>query len=283
VSLVHTVLGDRSWARRLVAAVFACALLLPPAGSAGPCLAAGPEGNPALDPSTAPPLRSPIIVAPDMPEAPAAGKGRLSLQFFGNLQWCTFPDDRPVSPPEQVARPGARKEKDQVFTFGYTFTVAAIRRGAADGPIMLFESPIFRTASLRPAVKLGLSSKQETIGPGVGSSGVTGQPQPGKQPVGPGTLVPLWMGQNRCVKLPERLDFDVDAGVYDVYMAFDLMGKEGGWVHRSSAFLTDIAVAEARHTRVEGVIDLKGGRQRQVALLSASAPQATRTRGAGGP
>ncbi len=253
------------------------------AGGAEPCVAVVSAPAPAQDASTVPPPRPPVIVVPVMPGVPAPDKGRLSLQFSGNLKWCTFPDDRAVVPPDQVLRPGARKDKDQVFTFGYTFTVAAIRRGAAEGPIMLFESPVFRTASLRPAAKLGVSHKQETIGPGIGSAGAPGRPQPGKQPAGPDTLIPLWMEQNRCVTLPELLDFDLDAGVYDVYMAFDLMGKEGGWVHRSTGFLTDIAVADARRTLVEGVIDLQGGRQRRVALLSASEPQATGAQGAGGP
>jgi len=170
------------------------ALFLAPGVPAPPCLAAVPAGDPAQDLTTAAPaVRAPIIVAPNMPETPASGKGRLSLHFTGNLMWCTFPDDRPAPPPEPAQRPGARKEKDQVFTFGYTFTIAAIRRGATDGPIMLFESPVFRTASLRPAAKLGLTNKQDTIGPGIGSSGVPPKPQPGKRPVGPDTLVPFWM------------------------------------------------------------------------------------------
>jgi len=43
----------------------------------------------------------------------------------------------------------------------------------------------------------------------------------------PATLVPFWMEQYRCTTLTERFEFDLDPGVYDIYIAFDLMIATG--------------------------------------------------------
>src|SRR2546428_12480151 len=59
------------------------------------------------------------------------------------------------------------------------------------------------------------------------------------------------------------MDFDLDPGTYDVYVAFDLLNREGGWVHRMSGFLTDVPVEAARRTRLDGTINYGAGVQRQ--------------------
>src|SRR5437773_1139599 len=49
------------------------------------------------------------IIALGLPDEPAAGKGRLTLLFSGDHRWCTYPDDRPIKPPEDPRR----AERDQ--------------------------------------------------------------------------------------------------------------------------------------------------------------------------
>jgi hypothetical protein len=194
--------------------------------------------------------------------------GRLSLVFDGNRRWCTFPDDRVVRPPARPTAPSARRgerDRSEVFTFGYQFVVAAVRRGAADAPIMLYESPVFRTATWRPLSKVQPQALQRRSRSRMAAP--EGTPPP--RPVRPDTLVPYWQDLNRCATLPERMEFDLQPGTYDVYLAFDLMNREGGWVHRSTAFLTDVPVEAPGRTRVDGRIHMGGGSQREVELRTA--------------
>lgn len=212
-----------------------------------------------------PAQKPPVIRAPAMPEKPEAGRGRLTLAFSGNRRWCTFPDDRSVRPPRS---PLIRGEKeDEVFTFGYQFTVAAIRRGAADTPLMLFESPVIRTASWRPASKAGVDLSR---GPDFPMVGGEASPPGRTRRVTPNTLVPYWQEHNRCTTLPERLDFDLAPGTYDVYVAFDLLNRQGSWLHRMTAYLTDIEVDEGRRTRLDGRLHTKDRDVRELELLSAT-------------
>src|SRR2546426_713127 len=107
---------------------------------------------------------------------------------------------------------------------------------------------------------------------------------PGGPPKGPDTPVPFWHEVYRCVTMPEHMDFDLDPGTYDVYMAFDLLNRDGGWVHRSIGYLTDIRVEAARRTRLDGMINLARGADRQVELQSAAIePEATASPAAPGP
>jgi hypothetical protein len=213
----------------------------------------------------APALKPPVIRAPAMPEEPEAGKGRLILALSGNRRFCTFPDDRPIRPPRP---PMARGDiEDEVITFGYQFIVAAIRRGAADTPLMLFESPVIRTASWRPASKAGVDLNRAPQFPLVAGEA----PTPAQtRRVTPNTLVPYWQEQNRCTTLPEHLDFDLSPGTYDVYVAFDLLNRQGGWTHRMTAYLTDIEVDEGRRTRLDGRLHLQDRDARVLELLSAT-------------
>lgn len=252
--------------RRELAA--ACLLLMFP-------VAAPPARAEALPP----PARPPEILAPALPPAPEPGKGRLAFHIGGNRRWCTYPDDRLVRPPEQQGRFVKRNE---VFTFGYKFTVAAVKRGDAGAPLMLFESPVFRTATWRPASKVGQSRKSGPRGPIIGIEGEP-LPKPKQIPKDPDTLVPYWEEPYRCVTLPGRMDFDLDPGTYDVYIAFDLMKGDGTWVHRSNGYLTDIPVEAARRTRLDGLINLGAGADRQVDLLSASLDSDSDAPGAAGP
>lgn len=213
---------------------------------------------------TPPPPASPAIVASPLPGSPAPDKGRLKLMFGGNRRWCTYPDDRVIRPPH---KPGTVEKKNEIFTFGYRFTVSALKRGQADTPLMLYESPVFRTAIWLEASKVGQGRKSGPSGPVILSEGE--RPKP-KDPVTPGTLVPHWQEQYRCVTLPEEMDFDVDAGTYDVYLAFDLLNREGAWVHRSTGYLTDIPVENARSTRLEGRVNLGPGSERHVDIESSS-------------
>jgi hypothetical protein len=220
------------------------------------------------DEITPPVPRPPIILAPSVPAVPPPGMGRLTLAFDGNRRWCTFPDDRVMKPPAHpAASAGRRGQRDrrEIYTFGYQFVVAAVRRGAADAPIMLYESPVFRTASWRPL------SKVQPQGPQKPSRTQMVAPE-GKAPprlVRPDTLVPYWHELNRCATLPERMEFDLQPGTYDVYVAFDLINREGGWVHRSAAFLTDVPVEAPGRTRVDGRVHMGGGSQREVELRTA--------------
>jgi hypothetical protein len=215
-----------------------------------------------------------------MPPVPAEGKGRLALVIAGNRRWCTFPDDRLLRPPH---RPGAGDKKNEVFTFGYQFTVSAVKRGQADTPLMLYESPTFRTATWLPAFKLGLSKKPSPPRPSI-APGDDSRPKSKDTPVGPDTLVPFWHEEYRCVTMPDRMDFDLDPGTYDVYVAFDLLNREGKWVHRTTAYLTDVGIEAARRTRLDGVINFGGPSKRQVELQSSAIePEAAASPAAPGP
>jgi len=209
----------------------------------------------------APALRPPAILAAPMPPSPAPDKGRLVLMIGGNRRWCTFPDDRIVRPPE---KPGTVQKRNEVYTFGYRFTVSAVKRGQADTPLMLFESPVFRTASWLPASKAGLSRKTGPRGPIVLPEGDRRLTKASEPPVAPETLVPRWQEESRCVTLPERMDFDLAPGTYDVYVAFDILNRENSWMHRSTGYLTDVPVETARRTRLDGLVNLGAGSERQV-------------------
>jgi hypothetical protein len=219
------------------------------------------------------------MAVPFLPPEPPSGRGRLSLVFEGNRQWCTFPDDRVIKPPE---RPTTGKgSRDEVYVFGYKFVVAAVRRGAPDVPLMLFESPLYQTAAWRPAAKLGRGLPQGLSGPKILSEEEALRPAPrGPDPT---TLVPYWMEQFRCITLPERFDFDLEPGTYDVYIAFDILLRQKIWVHRMADYLTDVPVEAARRTRLEGLVNLGAAREREVALLRAALQPAAETPGAGGP
>ncbi len=223
-----------------------------------------------------PQVRPPEILAPPMPSTPAAGMGRLAWVIAGNRRWCTYPDDRLVKPPQ---RPGQTEEKDEIFTFGYKFSMSAVKRGNAATPLMLFESPLYRTAEWRLASKVGQTRTTARTGPSIGVPGERAS-RSRAIPKTPDTLVPYWDEVYRCVTFPARMDFDLEPGTYDVYIAFDLLNREGGWVHRMSGYLTDIQVEAARRTRLDGTINL--GSQRQVELEgSALEPEANPPAAAG--
>jgi hypothetical protein len=213
-----------------------------------------------------PPAIPPTIAAPVLTGEPQGGKGRMEVAFSGNRRWCTFPDDRVVRPPERPGTRGARQT--EVFTFGYKLTLAAIKRGAADTSLMLYESPTFRTASWRPAFKLGLDRRTPHVGPKI--MGNEGPSRPSSAKAGPGALVPYWQDRDRCVTLPARMDFDLEPGTYDVYIAFDVMMRDGSWVHRTSGYLTEIPVRAERRTRVDGIVNLTSADRRDVDLLTSS-------------
>src|SRR5262245_30040373 len=225
-----------------------------------------PLSLPAEDTPVPPQTRPPEIQSLDLPQTPGAGKGRLAMKISGNRRWCTFPDDRLIQLPQ---RPGVmQKAKNEVFTFGYQFTIAAMRRGHADEPLMLFESPIFRTASWLPANKVGESKRIQPPGQVIISEGEK-VPKGKQAPKGPESLVPFWQESYRCVTLPDHFDFDLDPGTYDVYAAFDLLNRDGGWVHRTTAYLTDVPVEEARHTRLESLVNIGPAAERQMELQAA--------------
>ncbi len=226
-----------------------------------------------------PPARPPEIHAPLLAPSPERGKGRLALHVDGNRRWCTYPDDRLIRPPEKEGR---FQKRNEVFTFGYKFTLAAVRRGDAATVHMLFESPVFRTATWRPASKVGVSQKPGPRGPKILNEDNL-SPRPKQIPQSPETLVPYWEERNRCVSLPERMEFDLDPGTYDVYAAFDLMKGDGTWVHRTTGFLTDIPVEAARRTRLDGLINLAPGADRQVELVSFSLERESTPPGPAGP
>ncbi|MGH9750909.1 MAG: hypothetical protein ACRD6R_13415 [Candidatus Polarisedimenticolia bacterium] len=225
-----------------------------------------------------PPLRPPEIVAPGVPPLLPEDKGRVALEFEGNRRWCTYPDDRVVKPPERDVP--ARRKQVEVWTFGYRFSLAAIRRGAPRDPIVLFESPDFRTATWRPASKLRPEGRTAAPGPSVMGEGPGAR---SRQRTAPDTLVPYWMEVNRCVTVPDRFQFDLDPGVYDFYMAFDLLIRDGSWVHRSMAHLTEVPVEAARRTRLEGRIHMKSGAERELELSRASVETTGSASGAAGP
>src|SRR5207247_620566 len=113
---------------------------------------AAASATPAPGEAVPPPARPPEILAPPMPSTPAAGKGRLAWVISGNRRWCTYPDDRLIKP---VGRPGQTEEQNEIFTFGYRFSISAVKRGNATVPLMLLESPIYRTAEWRLAATVG--------------------------------------------------------------------------------------------------------------------------------
>jgi len=230
-----------------------------------------------------PPERPPLVQAPAVPPAPPAGRGRMSLVLDGNRRWCTFPDDRVMRPPARPTPPGrgAGRSRDEVFTFGYQFVVAAVKRGAAASPLMLYESPVFRTATWRPASKVAPQTTPKQRSGQVLAQEGTGALPPARR-VAPDTLVPFWMEANRCATLPPNMDFDLEPGTYDLYVAFDLLNREGGWVHRSTAYITDVPVEAGARTRVDGRVNMAGGGQREVELYSASL-EPGEPGGAGGP
>lgn len=222
----------------------------------------------------APPTISPAsIQASRLEGPPAAGRGRMTLALGGNRRWCTFPDDRVIQQPgtSRSNQPGVPK-RDKVFTYGYQFTVAAVERSRPAETLMLFESPVFRTAFLRPAGKLGRGTPKAPTGPSVGARPDQMQLSPGKE--SPSTMVPFWQEQYRCTTVPEAFDFDLEPGTYDVYMAFDILLPSGSWTHRSIGFATDIPVAEAQVTTVEGRVEMLAGGRRTVDLLGAVSPAA---------
>lgn len=251
----------RAWRRLVVCAGVAVAVVTVGAGIA---IAAHPAPSPT--PAPVPPVpHAPEIRANQIPVSPAAGKGRIVLAIGGNRKWCTYPDDRLMKP---EPKPGQTIDRHAVFTYGYKFSISAVRRGQADLPLMLYESPTFRTATLLPAAKLGRGKKPATGGPVITSEEEHGPHS--ATPIGPDTLVPRWEEINRCVTLPEEMDFDLDPGTYDVYMAFDIMGREGGWVHRSMGHITDVPVEASRNTRLDGVINMASGADRQVDIDNAT-------------
>lgn len=215
--------------------------------------------------SAAPPVHRPVFKAPLLASQPAAGKGRLNLAVGGNRQWCTYRDDRVVQPPPTVGKPKPRSH-NPIHTFGYQFTIAAVARARPVATILLYESPVIRTAVLRQAAKLGRGAKKPPAPTIVPLDG--GKKRAGQVEESPTALVPLWQEQYACATLSEAFDFDLDPGAYDVYMAFDILGRSGNWAHRSIGFLTDIVVEEGRQTRVDGRVDLVGGTRRDVDILS---------------
>ncbi len=259
--------------------ISACTALLFVHGAAVLC-AAEEEGDGAVSAEAAavespkPPAFRPIrFQAPSMPAEPAEEMGRLTLQFDGNRRWCTYPDDRVMKPSRNRPQAGMKdRRRSQVYTFGYQFTVAAIRRGDPTRPLLLYESPLIRTASLRNAAKLGRDRKQGSIGPGVGGGGQTGS-GPGRVDNVDG-LVPYWQERYRCTTLDEIFRFDLAAGVYDIYAAFDLMNRGGGWVHRTVAFIEEVPIETGQATLLEGVLDMRGLRRRNLEFVRATTVEA---------
>jgi hypothetical protein len=251
--------GDLASAALLLA-VLAGAPASPPEAGVAPS-GSSPQPPKSTVPPAAPP---PEIRAPGLPPAPAPGKGRLALHIGGNRRWCTFPDDRVLRP---EAKGRGMDKQNGIFTFGYKFIMAAVRRGEADTVVMLFESPTYRTATWRPASKVGTYRKTTPRGPMIIPEGGR-LPRPKQIPQSPETRVPYWEPENRCVGLPEQMDFDLDPGTYDIYAAFDLVKGDGSWVHRTTGYLTDIPVEAARRTRLDGLVNMGRGTDRQVEFLS---------------
>ena len=209
--------------------------------------------------------------APVLASLPAAGKGRLSLVLEGNRRWCTYRDDRVAKPPEMKGpRAGAPPpSRDEILTFGYQFTIAAVERTHPGETLMLFESPIIRTAVMREAAKLGRGIPSSVKTPQVPDPDDSSKKKAPDHEM-PSTLVPMWQEQFRCAKVPETIDFDLDPGIYDVYMAFDILLRSGAWAHRSIAFETDVVVRADATTRLDGVVNMSGGARRDVRLSPAT-------------
>src|SRR5262245_2443667 len=132
---------------------------------------------------------------------------------------------------------------------------------------MLHPSPFYGTATWIAASKIGQGQLKTPAGrPTIVPEG--SPPKAKQKPAGPDTPVPMWHEQNRCVTMPERMDFDLEPGTYDVYMAFDVLSRDNSWVHRSVGYLTEIPIEAARRTRLDGTVNLAGGSDRQVELLN---------------
>jgi len=209
----------------------------------------------------------PTIQAARLPPSPPADKGRMSLVFEGNRRWCTYPDDRVIKPPSGLASRGGRPDRNAVYTFGYQFTVAAVERARPDETLLLFESPVFRTAMFRQAAKLGKGKPKPQGGPVIMEP--QEQVQVDTERIDPTTLIPWWREQYRCTTLPTAIDFDLDPGTYDVYMAFDILLRSGNWTHRTIGFGTDITVEAGRTTRVDARANMAAGARRELEILGA--------------
>jgi hypothetical protein len=142
-----------------------------------------------------------------------------------------------------------------------------VKRSDPGVTLMLYSSPVVRTASLRQAGKLGRGGRPGQVATETGPIGEpTGRMRARETPA---TLVPYWHRENRCAIVGERFDFNLDEDDYDVYIAFDLLMRSGSWIHRSYGFLTGIHVESGRRTIVDGFLDLRGGGQRKLELRSA--------------
>ncbi|HEU4403168.1 MAG TPA: hypothetical protein VFT43_13800 [Candidatus Polarisedimenticolia bacterium] len=183
-----------------------------------------------------------------------------------------------VRPPQQPMRRGRVNE---ISTFGYQFTIAGVQRGRPDLPLVLYESPVYRTATMRPLSKMGRAPRSKAVGPSIG--GVAVSPGVPRATQDPSTLVPAWQEQYACATVSKTFDFDLEPGTYDLYIAFDILNREGGWVHRSSGYLTDVTVGAAHRTRVDGVIGTGPGGEREVELSGATLLSERVSDGAGGP
>ena len=266
----------RSWTLLLCAML--AAVCVSSAGAAAASHGAAPAAKPAAPPPAPAPgaEESPAVQgglefrAPVLASLPAAGKGRLSLVLEGNRRWCTYRDDRVARPPEMKnQRSGVPPPAhDEILTFGYQFTIAAVERTHPGETLMLFESPIIRTAVMREAAKLGRGIPSSVKTPQVPDPDDAKKKAPDHEM--PSTLVPMWQEQFRCAKVPETIDFDLDPGIYDVYMAFDILLRSGAWAHRSVAFETDVVVRADATTRLDGVVNMSGGARRDVRLSPAS-------------
>jgi hypothetical protein len=158
-----------------------------------------------------------------------------------------------------------------VFTFGYQFSIAAVKHFQPDATLLLFSSSVIRTATLRQASKLGRDQKPgraSTRNPNV----VTDGGSRGRIRMGGSSaaLVPYWDEAKRCATVGKQFDFDLEPGHYDVYLSFDIMIPSGVWVHRTYTYLTDIEIAQGSRTLVDGLIDMGGGGRRDFKLRSAS-------------
>jgi hypothetical protein len=236
---------------------------------------AAPAGKPAAAPPApvagaeeTPVSAGPIeFKGPVLPPRPAAGKGRLTLIMEGNRRWCTDRDDRVAKPPDMKnPRAGApAPPREEIFTFGYQFTIAAVERMHPGETLMLFESPIIRTAVMREAAKLGRGIQSSVTTPQIPDPDDTRKTKTPDHEM-PSTLVPMWQEQYRCAKVPETIDFDLAPGIYDIYMAFDIMLRSGAWAHRSVAFQTDVEIRADATTRLDGLVNMSGGAHRDLRL-----------------
>jgi hypothetical protein len=219
--------------------------------------------NPDME-GTPMPAAPPVIQAPRLSEPPPAGQGRLQMDFSGNRRWCTYPDDRVVRPPEGKESAGAPKVRNPIYTYGYQFTIAAVARSRPATTLLLFESPIIRTALLREAAKLGRGGRKPSSAPVIGTEGP--QKSASLYHETPSSIVPYWQELYRCTTLPEQFEFNLEPGTYDVYAAFDILGRSGSWAHRTIGFETDIEVLPDRTTRVAGSVSMFAGNRREIDL-----------------